>query len=75
MVPYLELFLFLDPLLLRIRDEDEDWPRLIFVILLDFDCKLLASCNLREEAAPRVEVRYSKLTNVHHLWNCSLQRV
>lgn len=48
---YLQLLLLFDPLFLRIGDEDEEWPRLIFIILQTFRHRLLTSSTLREATA------------------------
>ena len=54
---YLQLLLLFDPLLLSVGDEDEDWPRPIFIILHAFSCGLLSSCALREEPTSQCETK------------------
>lgn len=46
---YLQLLLLFDPLLLGVGDEDEDWPRLILLVLRGFSSRLLPGRTLRQE--------------------------
>lgn len=52
---YLQLLLLFDPLLFGVGDEDEDWPRLILIVLRALSSRLLPGWSLRKETTRVIE--------------------